>query len=142
MPYITFISQNLTVIVQSLSYVQLFATQWTGVHQASLSFTLFWSLIKCDHCVGDTCSHLILCHSFALSSEKDFLVLQVILSSLGALGKASACNAGDPDLILGLGRSPGEENAIYSNILAWRIPWTEEPGGLESTGSQSWTRLK
>ena len=25
---------------------------------------------------------------------------------------------------------------IYSSILAWRIPWTEEPGGLQSTGSQ------
>ena len=26
--------------------------------------------------------------------------------------------------------------AIHSNILAWRIPWTEEPGGLQSIGSQ------
>ena len=26
--------------------------------------------------------------------------------------------------------------AIYSSILAWRIPWTEEPGGLQSIGSQ------
>ena len=26
--------------------------------------------------------------------------------------------------------------ATYSSILAWRIPWTEEPGGLQSTGSQ------
>ena len=30
----------------------------------------------------------------------------------------------------------------YYSILAWRIPWTEEPGGLQSMGSQrSWTRL-
>ena len=29
-----------------------------------------------------------------------------------------------------------EEMATYSNILAWRIPWTEDPGGLQSTGSQ------
>ena len=29
--------------------------------------------------------------------------------------------------------------ATPSSILAWRIPWTEEPGGLQSTGSQSWT---
>ena len=29
----------------------------------------------------------------------------------------------------------------HSTILAWRIPWTEEPGGLQSMGSQSWTRL-
>ena len=29
-----------------------------------------------------------------------------------------------------------EEMATQSSILAWRIPWTEEPGGLQSTGSQ------
>ena len=31
--------------------------------------------------------------------------------------------------------------ATHSSILAWRIPWTEEPGGLQSIGSQSWARL-
>ena len=37
---------------------------------------------------------------------------------------------------------PLEEGmATHSDILAWRIPWTEEPGGLQSMGSQSWTRL-
>ena len=35
-----------------------------------------------------------------------------------------------------------KEMATHSNILAWRIPWTEEPGGLQSTGSQkNWTQL-
>ena len=29
-----------------------------------------------------------------------------------------------------------KEMAIHSSILAWKIPWTEEPGGLQSTGSQ------
>ena len=32
--------------------------------------------------------------------------------------------------------------ATHSSILAWRIPWTEELGGLQSVGSQSQTRLK
>ena len=32
----------------------------------------------------------------------------------------------------GSGRYPGVGNGNHSNILAWRIPWTEEPGGLES----------
>ena len=32
--------------------------------------------------------------------------------------------------------------ATPSSILAWRIPWTEEPGGLQSMVSQSWTELK
>ena len=31
-----------------------------------------------------------------------------------------------------------KEMVTPSGILAWRIPWTEEPGGLQSTGSQSW----
>ena len=31
--------------------------------------------------------------------------------------------------------------ATHSSILAWRIPWTEEPGGLQSIGSQSRIRL-
>ena len=83
-------------------------------------FPVLHSLLEFDHthahCVGDTYIHLILCHSFALSSEKDFFVLQVILSSPGALGKASACNAGDLDLIPGLGRCPGERNG---NLLQY-----------------------
>ena len=91
-------------------------------------------------------------------------------------GKESACNAGNPRLIPGSGRSSGEgtgyplqyswaslvaqmvENppamretcvqflgwedplevgmATHSSILAWRSPWTEEPGRLQSIGSQ------
>ena len=90
-------------------------------------------------------------------------------------GKESACNVGDPSLIPGLGRSPGEGigypleyswaslvaqmvknlpamqetwvwlgwedplekgTATHSSILAWRIPWTDEPGRLQSMGSQ------
>ena len=33
-----------------------------------------------------------------------------------------------------------EEMSTHSSILAWEIPWTEEPGGLQSAGSQSRTR--
>ena len=37
---------------------------------------------------------------------------------------------------------PLKEKATHSGILAWEIPWTEEPGGLQSMGSQkSWTWL-
>ena len=32
--------------------------------------------------------------------------------------------------------SSGRGHAIHSSILAWETPWTEEPGGLQSTGSQ------
>ena len=41
----------------------------------------------------------------------------------------SACNARDPGSIPGLGRSLEEKMAPHSTVLAWRIPWTEEPGG-------------
>ena len=34
-----------------------------------------------------------------------------------------------------------EEMATHASILAWRILWTEEPGGLQNMGSQSWTQL-
>ena len=54
-----------------------------------------------------------------------------------SVGKESACSAGDPGLIPGLilGEDPLEkEMAIHFSILAWKIPWTEEPGGLQSTG--------
>ena len=43
-------------------------------------------------------------------------------------------NAGDVGSIPGLGTSPGELKATHSSILAWKIPWTEEPGRLQSWG--------
>ena len=42
--------------------------------------------------------------------------------------------------IPGLGRSPGEGSSNFS-VLAWEVPWTEEPGGLQSVGSQGQTQL-
>ena len=55
----------------------------------------------------------------------------------GSDGKESACNAGDPgSIFLGQEDPVEKEMAIHSSILAWRIPWTEEPGGHHSMGSQ------
>ena len=54
----------------------------------------------------------------------------------GSDGKASAYNVGDP------GSTPGKEDllekemATHSSILAWKITWMEEPGRLQSMGSQ------
>ena len=53
---------------------------------------------------------------------------------VGSEGKESACNAGDPDLIPRSGKPPEKEIATHSSIPTWRIPWTEKPGGLQSTG--------
>ena len=52
----------------------------------------------------------------------------------GSDGKVSSYNAGDLDLILESGRSPGEEMATHSSILAWKIPWMEEPGRQQPWG--------
>ena len=51
------------------------------------------------------------------------------LNSLPAMQETWAQSVGWEDLL-------EKEKAIHSSILAWRIPWTEEPGGLQSTGSQ------
>ena len=42
----------------------------------------------------------------------------------------------DMGFIPRLGRAPGGGHGTHSRILAWRIPYTEEPGGLQSMGSQ------
>ena len=47
-----------------------------------------------------------------------------------------AGNARDMSSIPGSGRSPEKEMAICSSTLAWKIPWTGEPGGLLSVESQ------
>ena len=52
----------------------------------------------------------------------------------GSDGKASAYNVGDLGSIPGSGRSLGEEMATHSSILAWKIPWMEEPDGYSLQG--------
>ena len=54
----------------------------------------------------------------------------------GASGKEPACRCSR------LGFDPWEEEmAIHSSIFTWKIPWTEEPGELQSMELQSQTRL-
>ena len=48
----------------------------------------------------------------------------------------SACQTGDAGSTTGAGSSLEKEMATHSSVLAWRIPWTEEPAGLQSMGSQ------
>ena len=43
---------------------------------------------------------------------------------------------GDPGSVPGLEDSLEKDMATHSNILAWRIPWMKEPGGLQSVGLQ------
>ena len=85
----------------------------------------------------------IISHKEILSSARN--IAQEIFNSSkwsmgfhgGSDGKESACNAGDLGSIPRSGRFPGGEGmTTHSNILAWKIPWIEEPGGLQSMGSQ------
>ena len=50
---------------------------------------------------------------------------------------ASEGDVRDVSSVPGSGRSPVEGVATHSSILAWRVPWTEEPGRLWSIGSQN-----
>ena len=54
----------------------------------------------------------------------------------GSMVKNPPANAGDMESIPGSGRSFGGGNGNLSSILAWEIPWTEAPGGLQSMESQ------
>ena len=54
----------------------------------------------------------------------------------GSDDKESACSAGHPVLSLGWEDPLEKGMASHSSNLVWKIPWTEEPGGLQSMGSQ------
>ena len=60
------------------------------------------------------------------------LVTQMV-KNLPAVGKIQVQSLGWED-------SLEKEMATHANILAWEIPWTDEPGGLQCMGSQSWTQ--
>ena len=60
----------------------------------------------------------------------------------GSDGKESACSAGDVDSIPGLGRYPGEGNGTPLQYSGLRIPWTEEPGELQSMGRKQSDMMK
>ena len=54
----------------------------------------------------------------------------------GSDGKELACNAGDLDSVPGSGNPLEKGMATHFSILAWRILWAEEPGGLQSMESK------
>ena len=62
--------------------------------------------------------------------------LQDVLTGFpgGSVVKNPPANARDPGLIPGLGRSPEEEMVTPSGILAWEIPWREEPRQVTAHG--------
>ena len=73
----------------------------------------------------------------ALSPEIDILPDHSPTSQVALVLKNPPANAGDVrgvSLIPGSGRSPEEDMVTHTSILAWRIPWTEEPGGSSPWG--------
>ena len=67
-------------------------------------------------------------------------ILHYLHSSPGSsVVRNMPANAGDMCSIPGSGRSPARGNGNPLRILAWRIPWTQEPGGLQPMGMQSAT---
>ena len=117
--------------VQLLSRVRFFATPWTTAPQASLSITNSWSLFKLISIKSVMPSnHLSLCHPLLLPSS--------IFPSIRVVSNESVlCIRWPKYWSFSCSISPSKEQyekevVTHSSILAWKIPWTEEPGGLQS----------
>ena len=63
-------------------------------------------------------------------------IFEIMGFSRGSVVKNPPASSGDVGLILGLTKSPEKGKTTHSNILTWQIPCTEEPGRLQSMGSQ------
>ena len=73
-------------VVQSVSHAQFFVSPWTAAHQASLSFTISWSLLKLMSCeMVMPSNHLILCHHLLLLPSV-FPSIKVFSNGLAGVG--------------------------------------------------------
>ena len=105
---------HLRHVVQSLSRVQLFVTAWTAAHQASLSFTISWSLLKLMSIKSVMpSSHLILCHPL--------LLLPSIFPSMRVFSNESVHHIRWPKYwSFSFSISPSNE---YSGLISFRMDW-------------------
>ena len=100
--------------VQSLSHIQLFASQWTATHQAFLSHTNSWSLLKLMSIESVMPSnHLILCHPLLLLSSNFFSIR--VFSNESVL-----CIRWPKYWSFAFSFSPFSE---YSGLISFRIDW-------------------
>ena len=108
--------RNCIVAVQLLSHVQLFVTPWTAAHQASLSFTISWSLLKLVSIKSVMPSnHLILCHPL--------LLLPSIFSSIRVFSNESALHNRWPKYwSFNFSISPSNE---YLGLISFRMDWLD-----------------
>ena len=102
--------------VQSLSHVPLFATSWTAARQASLSFTISWSLFKFMSTESEMPSnHLILCHPL--------LLLPSIFPSIRVFSNELALGIKWPKYwSISFSISPSSE---YSGLISFRMDWLD-----------------
>ena len=99
--------------VQLLSWVWLFMTAWTAAHQASLSFTISWSLLKCKSIeLVVPSNHLILCRSLLLPS---------VFSNISIFSNELALHIRWPVYwSFSFSVSPFNE---YSGLISFKIDW-------------------
>ena len=107
---------SFVVVVQSLSHVQLFVTPWTAAGQASLSFTISWSLLRLMPIESVMPSkHLILCHPL--------LLLLSIFPSMRVVSNELTLYIRWPKYwSFSFSNSPSSE---YSGFISLRIDWSE-----------------
>ena len=103
---------SFVVVVQSQSCVWIFVTPWTAAHQALLSFTVSWNLLKFMPTESVMLfSHLILCHPF--------LLLPSVFPSIRVFLNESALHIRWPKCWC-FSISPSNE---YSGLISFRIDW-------------------
>ena len=107
-------SQSPWVVVQSLSCVPLFPTPWTAAHQASLSLTISWSLLKLTSIkLVMPSNHFILC--------RPLLLLPSIFPSIRVFSNESVLRIRWPKFwSFSFSISPSNE---YSRLISFRIEW-------------------
>ena len=107
---------GVTVVVQSLSHVQLFETPWIAGHQASLSFSISQSLLRLMSIeLMMPSNHLILC--------RPLLLLPLIFPSISVFSNELALHIKWPEYwSFSLSISPSNE---YSELISFRIDWFE-----------------
>ena len=122
------------VKVKSLSSVRLSATPWTAAHQAPPS--MGFSRQECWSGVPLPSPQMVLVRSFLWLSNIPLYICGLphgsVVKNLSVMQETQEIRV----LSLGQEDTMEEEMATHSSILGWKIPWTEEPGGLQSMGSQ------
>ena len=119
---------------ESLSHVQLFVTPWTVACQAPLSMEFSrqeYCVLSCSNktLLIETSTGAVLAHRSQFANPYSVSWASLVVQMVKNLQETRVQNLSWQD--------PLEKGmATHSSILAWRIPWTEEPAGPQSMGSQ------